>query len=202
MCVPGAVTDVDGDGICDDADNCEFEYNPDQGDVDGDGVGDVCDPNDGVINILRLSVKGTPRPLPLRDNGKVRMKGELFTNPLENDTFDPSKPIVVNVRDSLPIDLGGPLDFTFTFQPSDCVQVPPSNRVRCATMDKRAIADFRPAALSPTVLRFTFKFHRRLIAAPFKTPMRVTLSYGNIFDKQDLIDECLLGPTAANCHRR
>ncbi|MEM1119060.1 MAG: T9SS type A sorting domain-containing protein, partial [Bacteroidota bacterium] len=41
--------DSDGDGICDDQDNCDFTRNPDQADNDGDGIGNVCDdtPNGG-----------------------------------------------------------------------------------------------------------------------------------------------------------
>ena len=41
--------DSDGDGVCDDQDNCDFNANPDQADNDGDGIGNVCDdtPNGG-----------------------------------------------------------------------------------------------------------------------------------------------------------
>ena len=40
--------DSDGDGICDNQDNCVFNSNPNQADNDGDGNGNVCDcyPND------------------------------------------------------------------------------------------------------------------------------------------------------------
>ena len=35
--------DSDGDGICDNQDNCDFTANPDQADNDGDGIGNACD---------------------------------------------------------------------------------------------------------------------------------------------------------------
>ena len=37
------VTDSDGDGVPDIADNCPDDHNPDQADADGDHVGDACD---------------------------------------------------------------------------------------------------------------------------------------------------------------
>ncbi len=36
-------TDPDGDGICDEVDNCPEVSNPDQTDTDGDGIGDACE---------------------------------------------------------------------------------------------------------------------------------------------------------------
>ncbi|HEV8583407.1 MAG TPA: thrombospondin type 3 repeat-containing protein [Methylomirabilota bacterium] len=40
---PTGCTDTDGDGICDDVDNCPGVANTDQKDTDGDGIGDACD---------------------------------------------------------------------------------------------------------------------------------------------------------------
>jgi hypothetical protein len=39
----GSCTDTDGDGVCDDSDNCVLNANPGQEDSDGDGKGDLCD---------------------------------------------------------------------------------------------------------------------------------------------------------------
>jgi hypothetical protein len=47
--------DTDGDGVCDDADNCPNVANPDQSDFDSDGIGDVCDADsdgDGIADGL------------------------------------------------------------------------------------------------------------------------------------------------------
>ncbi|MDB2409674.1 thrombospondin type 3 repeat-containing protein [Pseudomonadales bacterium] len=52
-------TDVDGDGLVDDTDNCPADANPNQENLDGDNVGDVCDPDidgDGVRNDIELAL--------------------------------------------------------------------------------------------------------------------------------------------------
>lgn len=50
-------SDVDGDGIADWEDNCQFNYNPEQFDADNNGIGDICEfvnsddmDNDGIVD--------------------------------------------------------------------------------------------------------------------------------------------------------
>ncbi|MFC1505085.1 right-handed parallel beta-helix repeat-containing protein [Thermodesulfobacteriota bacterium] len=47
----GVTGDTDGDGICDNEDNCPDKINPMQTDTDADGIGDSCDPCPFVIDI-------------------------------------------------------------------------------------------------------------------------------------------------------
>ncbi len=51
------MTDADGDGTADDADNCPVLANPDQADVDGDGLGDACD---ACEDTLAPALSGVP----------------------------------------------------------------------------------------------------------------------------------------------
>lgn len=52
--IPFSLNDDDGDSVCDDEDNCQGTFNPDQADADNDGEGDLCDYDDG-LNLGELS---------------------------------------------------------------------------------------------------------------------------------------------------
>jgi hypothetical protein len=68
----GAVLDQDGDGKCNERDNCRNVANADQADTDGDGVGNVCDNCPNVANPDQLDsdwsrMTGLPWPDGLGD---------------------------------------------------------------------------------------------------------------------------------------
>lgn len=51
--------DSDGDGISDDADNCQLVSNANQRDTNADGFGNLCDPdlnNDNIVNFIDISL--------------------------------------------------------------------------------------------------------------------------------------------------
>jgi hypothetical protein len=50
--------DTDGDGVCDDDDNCAGDSNPDQSDTDVDGIGDACDNCPFVYNPDQANICG------------------------------------------------------------------------------------------------------------------------------------------------
>jgi hypothetical protein len=48
--------DNDGDGVTNENDNCPMSYNPGQADCDNDGIGDVCDPENGIFQVVETGI--------------------------------------------------------------------------------------------------------------------------------------------------
>ena len=55
--------DTDGDGVCDDLDNCRTIANPDQADTNNNGIGDVCEGLNGPSSCQDLFVSGGNREI-------------------------------------------------------------------------------------------------------------------------------------------
>ena len=66
VCESTSCVDTDGDGVCDDEDNCPFVSNIDQADQDDDGIGDACD---GCLADTDCD-DGDPNTVDLCENGE------------------------------------------------------------------------------------------------------------------------------------
>src|SRR6516164_1885303 len=121
-------TDTDGDGVCDDVDNCPIVANPDQGDLDADGIGDACDPNDAELNVTKLELARDASPN--NDSSLYRAEGDFFTSP-PIDTLTAVAGLAVHVADALGT------QSTQTWSAAECAKSVPG-KILCVSTDKNA----------------------------------------------------------------
>jgi hypothetical protein len=175
--------DGDGDNVCDASDNCPVDANPEQVDVDTDTIGNVCDPDEGPLNPIRITFKLNTVPNP-RDNSALKARGDFVTLAV-GDVFDASGPITLTLRDgkSPP---GTPTIRTHTFLPSVCLATP--KRVRCVDGDYRI--SFSTSPSRPGVWRFKSQFKKQSLTGPLQGPATGTLTYGPATDRNGSVEDC------------
>ena len=187
---PCASGDEDGDGVCDDVDNCPEIDNADQSDIDSDGLGDPCDDIDAELEIRRARVRsGKP------GKGEIIVKGEVAVS--EGAFFAPASGTEIQVIDSLT------LDRTFTFVAGDCRSLK-SGRITCKTPDGEWTARFDPLKAKPGRVRFDLRFKGLTITEPFGPPLLLRLTTdppaaGTGIDRVGAIDECRVTTKALLC---
>jgi cysteine-rich repeat protein len=214
------VGDLDGDGICNESDNCPSVANPDQKDTDGDGIGDVCDNCPGAFNPAQsdgnangagdMCDSGTPTPFALRrvrlrattDNQSwVRIRGML--DPTEWGVLDDAlnQGLVIGV-----IGAGLPAPEVMTFS-SPCVTSRAT--IECAG-DRGEVARFRQKG---PLVRVTVRALGRTFGPPLDgTGVQVVLSFPHPpgcpllsscggLDRSAELTDCRLRGQYVRCHK-
>jgi uncharacterized repeat protein (TIGR01451 family) len=93
--VRGAITDSDGDGVPDFADNCPTVPNPDQADTDGDGTGNVCDATSNGVADLSIQKTGPAQVT----------AGNIIQDTIRITNLGPDTARNVVVTDPIPIEI-------------------------------------------------------------------------------------------------
>jgi hypothetical protein len=181
--------DADGDGICDDVDNCPAVANPSQSDLDGDLAGDACDDADAALNVTVLQIKRNTSAA--NDNSAVKVKGDFIITP-PNDRVLAANGLALHVVDAVA------LDATYTWAQAECGLVA-SGKLLCISLDRRFKATFKPLKATPTVYRFVITVKRVGLTGAFSGPVTVTVSQDFDIDRVDTVVDCRLESTKLTC---
>lgn len=181
--------DDDGDGVCNDLDNCPADPNADQADFDGDLAGDVCDPRDAELNPTRLTLKRDTSTN--NDSSSIKAKGDFLLSP-PVDVLGAAAGIAVRVRDTMTT------DHVQTWAPGDCVEQPAPTKIVCLSPDRTAKITLRAIKATPTVVKFVLTLKRVGLAGPFDAPVDMTISNG-AFDRFGPIGDCRLSDKTLVC---
>jgi len=172
--------DADGDGVADTADNCPATFNPGQEDLDNDSLGDVCDPEDALLAITRVSIR--PDTSATTDNGSVRARGSYVAG--TPDALDIASGITVRVRD------GASVDELYQWSAADCT-VSSRGGVRCVSPDRMARLVILPSRGSAATYSWQMRCRRRAVTGPASGPVNVVLSHmATAIDRVGSVSTC------------
>jgi hypothetical protein len=125
--------DADGDGVCDDVDNCPAAANPGQENTFGGPAGDACEHD---LNVVKLKIKTGTSTTP---KGKISAKGDIILSSGEDLTA--SANISIRVIDGMDIDVTAPA--ATGANPDGIVCTVSGVRIRCRGAVPQASAVFK-----------------------------------------------------------
>jgi hypothetical protein len=187
-CVAGG-SDQDGDGVCDADDNCPTVANADQHDSDGDGIGNACDPNDGPLTLVQVSVKANTGRSDA--NGGALVRGRMVATGA--DAFTTSSGVSVRLTD------GMTLDTTVGFDARECRLVG-GGRIRCRlSSDPSTQVKLRPVRATPGLYKLNVRLSHLALQGPFAGPVTVTITDAGTMDRVGTMPVCHASKVRMTC---
>ena len=168
MTQPGCA-DGDGDGVCDDVDNCPTIANPGQENTFGGLEGDACE----TLNVVKLKIKTGTSTTP---KGKISAKGNLLL-PAGTDLLG-TENITLRVIDGFEIDVTAPASDAGNTDGIVC-DTTVARRIRCRGMLPQVSAVFKfgmPDASGARLVSWTFKIAKLATSQIPQEPVTVIVT--------------------------
>jgi hypothetical protein len=147
--------DADLDAVCDAADNCPADPNPDQADADGDLAGDVCDAVDGAVDDPRVTLRLAANSF--RGQGRGYLRVEPATA-----VFEVPSGVSIALRD------GGTTLLQVAWAASECSTIRGASR--CTSADRAARLVVKPVRNAPGLFRARVRTRQFAVATSFPGP--------------------------------
>lgn len=200
-----ACTDADGDGFGDPGfaanacatDVCPALADPAQKDTDQDGAGDVCDAEDDLLVLDRVTVRGNSSTNPLKPNGSILAQGAFLTAPGAPafDSFDTLSGVYVRVQDAIGLDYATPPSFAS----AECTAPSPSGIVKCKSADKKRSATFRPTFPGSPVYLMALNLKKLDLPMALFGPLTVTVTHDGATDRVGVATSCTVTTRSLGC---
>ncbi len=189
--------DTDADTVCDADDNCVNDANTNQADLDNDGSGDVCDPQEGTLNVTKLKLKHANNLV--KPTGSVTVKGDFIA--AVPDPFGAASEVTLRVDDATTFST------LHTWPAAECIIKP--GRLKCTSADRKFKAKFKTFRGRPTTWSMTVTFRKQAIdvSQTFSGPVTATLSYGptppaiGSIDHVGVISDCRATNSGLSCRQ-
>lgn len=166
---PACPVDTDGDGVCDDVDNCPTIANPGQENTFGGLEGDACE----TLNVVKLKIKTGTATTP---KGKISAKGDLLL-PAGADLLGTSN-IALRVIDGFEIDVEAPAQDAGNPDGILC-DTTVARRIRCRGAMPQVSAVFKfgvPDASGARLVSWTFKIAKLATSQIPQEPVTVIVN--------------------------